>query len=48
MQSLHQFDWSVRDIEFLLWEQFGLQENLLAHTKLSEIGIDKALVDILK
>lgn len=44
MQSLHQFDWSVRDIEFLLWEQFRIDEQLLRHEAIAGAGIDRELL----
>lgn len=47
MQSLHQFDWAVRDIQFLLWEQFQVDSRLLADTSLEQAGINRELLDTL-
>lgn len=47
MQSLHQFDWSLRDIEFLLWEQFKIDTRLLQHEALAEPGINRELLTTL-
>ena len=47
MQSLHQFDWSLRDMEFLLWEQFKIDTRLLQHEALAEPGINRELLTTL-
>ena len=47
MPSLHQFDWSVRDIQFVLWDQFQVQDRLLDHPALIDLGINRELLDTL-
>ena len=47
MPSLHQFDWAVRDIEFLLWEQFQIDSRLLQHDALESAGINRELLNTL-
>lgn len=47
MQSLHHFDWSVRDMRFLLWQQFRVQDTLLTLPGMQASDLDQSLLDTL-